>query len=60
VLIAATSGNARILHIADKVGAIRPGLLADLIAVPGDPTHDISAVRHVTLVVRGGVPVKGM
>jgi imidazolonepropionase-like amidohydrolase len=60
VLIAATSGNARILHIADKVGAIRPGLLADLIAVSGDPTHDISAVRHVTLVVRGGVPVKGM
>jgi imidazolonepropionase-like amidohydrolase len=60
VLIAATSGNARILHIADKVGAIKTGLFADLIAVPGDPTHDIQAVTRVTLVMKGGVVFKGL
>ena len=54
VLIAATSGNARIFHIADKVGAIKAGLLADLIAVPGDPTHDIAAVKTVSMVMKGG------
>jgi imidazolonepropionase-like amidohydrolase len=54
VLIAATSGNARIFHIADRLGAIRPGLLADLIAVDGDPTQDIHAVRRVRLVMKGG------
>ncbi|HEY8591449.1 MAG TPA: amidohydrolase family protein [Sphingomicrobium sp.] len=53
VLIAATSGNARIFKLKDR-GAVRPGLLADLVAVDGDPTHDISAVRQVRLVVKGG------
>jgi len=59
VLIAATSGNARIFHLADKLGAVKAGLLADLIAVPGDPTRDAAAVKTVTLVMKGGVLVKG-
>jgi imidazolonepropionase-like amidohydrolase len=58
VLIAATSGNARIFHIADRVGALRPGLLADLVAVEGDPTRDIASVRNVRLVIKGGAIVR--
>jgi imidazolonepropionase-like amidohydrolase len=57
VMIAATSSNARILHLADR-GEVRPGLLADLIAVDGDPTRDVSAVRNIRLVVKGGVIVR--
>jgi imidazolonepropionase-like amidohydrolase len=53
VLISATSHNARILHLSDR-GSITPGLLADLVAVDGDPTRDVSAVEHVRLVIKGG------
>ena len=58
VLIAATSGNARILHLSNR-GAVRPGLLADLVAVQGDPTRDLSAIHQVRLVMKGGQTVSG-
>ena len=59
-LRSATSVNARMLHWEERVGRVRPGLLADLIAVEGDPTHDISAVRRVRLVIKGGVVMRGL
>ena len=55
VLRSATSINAGLFHIANKVGRIRAGLLADIIAVEGDPGRDISVLRNVRLVMKDGV-----
>jgi len=55
-LMAATSVAGEVLHLA--VGAVKAGLFADLIAVDGDPLKDISALRRVKFVMKGGVVFK--
>lgn len=57
-LRSATSSNARVLHLDSKLGRIREGLFADLVAVEGDPTRDISALRNIRFVMKGGAIFK--
>jgi imidazolonepropionase-like amidohydrolase len=54
-LRAATSVDARILHLQDKIGRIAPGLLADLVAVEGNPANEISKLHAVRLVMKDGM-----
>ena len=57
-LRSATSIDARVLHMDEKIGRVKTGLFADLIAVEGDPTRDISAIRRVRFVIKDGTVYK--
>jgi len=54
----ATINDADLLGWKDKVGTVEPGKWADIIAVDGDPLHDITTLQHVTFVMKGGEIVK--
>jgi imidazolonepropionase-like amidohydrolase len=54
----ATRWAAELMRWEDRVGTVADGLLADLIAVPGDPTDDVTLLEDVPFVMKGGVVVK--
>jgi len=54
-LAAATATDAKILRQEKTLGRLKEGMLADIIAVPGDPTRDIAAIEHVAFVMKDGV-----
>src|SRR5205085_2418161 len=58
-LRAATSSDAELLGISAKVGTLEKGKLADVVAMPGDPTTDITATERVSFVMKEGNVVKG-
>ena len=59
-IVAATSTAAQSLELGDKIGAIAPGFEADIIATDGNPLQDITAVRRVVFVMKGGKVFKNL
>lgn len=57
-LVSANALAAEAMGLADQIGSIAPGLQADIIALDGDPLRDITAVRRVAFVMKGGVVYK--
>lgn len=53
-IVAATTNAAELLGLGKEVGALRPGMAADLIAVPGNPLADVTALKTVEFVMKGG------
>ena len=59
-LISANSLNAEAMGLSGQIGAIAPGLEADIIALDGDPLKDITAVRRVVFVMKNGIIYKNL
>src|SRR5205085_195394 len=53
-IVGATSLAAESLRLKDTVGILTPGLEADIVAVDGDPLQDVTAIRRVAFVMKGG------
>jgi imidazolonepropionase-like amidohydrolase len=54
----ATTVNAEIIHMQDRIGTVEKGKFADIIAVAGDPLQDISEMQRVKFVMKGGVVMR--
>lgn len=54
VIRSATHNNARILGVHEEIGAVRPGMIADLLVVDGNPARNISDTRNIVAVIKGG------
>jgi imidazolonepropionase-like amidohydrolase len=59
-MVSANSLAAEAMGLADQIGSIAPGLQADIIALDGDPLKDITAVRRVLFVMKGGIVYKNV
>ena len=59
-MVSANSLGAEALGMSDQIGSIAPGLQADIIALDGDPLKDITVVRRVVFVMKGGVVYKNI
>jgi imidazolonepropionase-like amidohydrolase len=59
-MVSANSLGAEALGMADQIGSMAPGMQADIIALDGDPLKDITAVRRVVFVMKGGVVYKNV
>jgi imidazolonepropionase-like amidohydrolase len=57
-ILSATRAGADLIGASDRIGSIQPGRFADLVAVAGNPLTDISELRRVTFVMKGGVVFK--
>jgi imidazolonepropionase-like amidohydrolase len=57
-MVSSNSVGAEALGLSDQIGSIAPGLQADIIALDGDPLKDITAVRRVVFVMKGGIVYK--
>ena len=57
-MVSANSLGAGALGMADQIGLLTPGFQADIIALDGDPLKDITAVRRVVFVMKGGTVYK--
>ena len=55
---AGTSAAAELLGQADQIGALKPGMLADIVAVPGNPLEDITTLQQVNFVMKDGVVIR--
>jgi len=58
VLQADMINGAKLLGWEGQIGELRPGYFADIVAVPGNPLEDITAVEHVSLVMKDGAIVR--
>ena len=58
IIRAATSSAAELLGMQDRLGSLDAGKFADMIAVPGDPLKEVTALQHARFVMKGGIVVK--